>query len=481
MLQYLLNVTAIWLISLVLFDVFLRRESYHGYNRFYLLVTFVLGLVLPLWDGSASNLQELPALRPVQRITEARESIITSAANSSLVDHINWWWFIYAVGVFIAFVVLVADVVKLVRLYHGGTISYQDDLMIVETGRSHTPFSFLKMVFVESKDRYNAQEWQTVIGHERRHATFVHLADVLLMQLSRLFFWFHPLVYLYNNRLLTVHEYQADRESAIQPQHYGQFLIEQALLHSSPVITHAFNRSPIKKRILMLSRKSGTIAYLKMLVFIPLVLVSFICFSQKIMTNSFVADEYGFVKLSNNQLEFSKTNPDTIEMEMEDGSVTKKIVKKDPVVLRVDGKALEMSMPVFKDNSQVDEYIYKKLSRDLSQLEDGEYFVGVVHVIVDDKGRTCAFTYQGIMSDSIDRKGRDRHPVKIDKQLETKIFSGLCKELSAIRDWQPPVVNGRKVPSVFNFFGGSNYYPLRVKQHKLYIVQDGRTNTWTEL
>jgi hypothetical protein len=43
MLQYLLNATAIWLISLVLFDLFLRRESYHGYNRFYLLFTTLVG------------------------------------------------------------------------------------------------------------------------------------------------------------------------------------------------------------------------------------------------------------------------------------------------------------------------------------------------------------------------------------------------------------------------------------------------------
>ena len=59
MLQYLLNATAIWLISLVRFDIFLRRESYHGYNRFYLLLTFLLGALLPLWqwqdDGAIYN------------------------------------------------------------------------------------------------------------------------------------------------------------------------------------------------------------------------------------------------------------------------------------------------------------------------------------------------------------------------------------------------------------------------------------------
>ncbi len=47
MLQYLFNMTMIWLISLLLFDLFLKKESYHGYNRLFLLVTFCMGIFLP--------------------------------------------------------------------------------------------------------------------------------------------------------------------------------------------------------------------------------------------------------------------------------------------------------------------------------------------------------------------------------------------------------------------------------------------------
>jgi len=116
--------------------------------------------------------------------------------------------------------------------------------------------------------------------HERRHYTLLHFADLLLMQLAKIVFWFHPLAYAYNKHLLLVHEFQADKVSAQEPQQYGQFLVEQALLQTAPVLSHSFNRSPIKKRIVMLTRKSTAAARTKMLVFIPLAMVCFIFFAK---------------------------------------------------------------------------------------------------------------------------------------------------------------------------------------------------------
>ncbi len=45
--QYLLETSAVWLVSLAVFDFFLQKENYHGYNRFYLLFTLLLGVARP--------------------------------------------------------------------------------------------------------------------------------------------------------------------------------------------------------------------------------------------------------------------------------------------------------------------------------------------------------------------------------------------------------------------------------------------------
>ncbi len=483
MLQYILNSTAIWLVSLVLFDVFLRRESYHSYNRLYLLCTFILGIVLPLdiWHGAAST-YNLPDVAPVQRINIARQAIVETATAYSPDSIINWWWVAYGIGFTIALAILGNDIFKLAKMFRNSTRSYQDGLTVMETGVSHTPFSFRKTVFVESREKYNTAEWQTVITHEGHHARLNHFADVLLMQLARLFFWFHPLVYVYNNRLLTVHEYQADKQPGINLQHYGRFLIEQALLQRAPAITHSFNHSPIKKRILMLTRKSGAIAHLKMLVFVPLVLISVICFSQKVIARTFKADAFGFVKLGENKFETYAAKPDTIEMEEENGSMVTKITKNDPHVIKMDGKNIEHSNPAFKDNASPSGYLFGKMKRELSLLEDGYYNIGIGDVIVDEKGKTRAFYYQHIWggkkeNSSLSNLKDDK--IVVNKETEQRIFNSLCKELSDLPTWQPPMINHKKTVSANNMFGEYWGKPaIKVLNHKVYFKEQ---DTWIAL
>ncbi len=284
MLQYLLNTTAIWLISLVMFDLFLRRESYHSYNRFYLLFTFLLGAFLPLlhWQNN-DQIYETAIAKPIQQVITLKESIVntTAAPTDTSINWQQWLFIIYLAGVFVVLCLLVTEIIKLSSAFTTKR-SYEGSWTVIETGKEHAPFSFLNTLFVCSRAQYNDEEWSMILSHEKRHTSLFHIADLLLMQLGRILFWFHPLVYLYNNRLLLVHEYQADNTSARQPQVYGKFLIEQALLQSAPSLSHSFNRSPIKNRILMLTRRSSAAARTKMLVFIPLLLVCVLCFSKNI-------------------------------------------------------------------------------------------------------------------------------------------------------------------------------------------------------
>jgi hypothetical protein len=265
MLQYLLNITAIWLISLLLFDLFLRRESYHGYNRFYLVFTFLLGLLLPLWQFNSSK------------------TIVTLDEVMSGNPWLKWLAIIYLAGAAVAFSLLIIDIIKLVAFYRTGNRSKQDGWTIVETGREHPPFSYLDVLFISGRVQYSNDEWEMILTHEQRHSVLLHLIDMLMMQLSRIVFWFHPLVYIYHARLLLVQEYQADEASSKQPAAYGKFLVEQAVLKAAPAFSHSFNRSPIKNRILMLTRNAKQrtgLGNLKLLIIVPLTLVCVAFFSK---------------------------------------------------------------------------------------------------------------------------------------------------------------------------------------------------------
>jgi hypothetical protein len=317
MLQYLLNATAIWALSLLLFDAFLRKESYHGYNRLYLLFTMLVGALLPLVQlESTAAIYPDTIQRPVAQVIAAKQNIIAATTPTNSIAVGQWLLAAYLIGAGIALGLLIKDIAKLIAMSHSGVRSKQGVWVIIETGKEHTPFSFRKILFVNSIGQYSPDEWAIILEHEAQHDRLLHLADVLLLQISKIIFWFHPLSYIYAKRLLLVHEYQADHFARQQPQAYGQFLIEQALLGAAPTISHSFNRSPIKKRILMLTRTSSSISKGKMLVLLPLAFACMLCFTKASFSQNAKAKYIIVTGLGANNADIKQTNYTTYEKVM---------------------------------------------------------------------------------------------------------------------------------------------------------------------
>ncbi|HXS36000.1 MAG TPA: M56 family metallopeptidase, partial [Flavipsychrobacter sp.] len=259
MLQYLINMTAIWVLSLAAFDIFFRHESYHGYNRAYLLSTFLLGIVLPgfAWHNSTFEYTFILG-RSVEQTSAIRQTISNTASNNTpTVDWQQYLEYIYLAGVIISTILLIIEALKIFNLYKNGNKLKEGKWIIIETHKGHSPFSLGRYIFTGSKGQYSEAEWQIIVAHEQRHGKLLHFIDLLLMQLARIVFWFHPLVYIYNKRLLLLHEYQADASIQTEPVKYGHFLVEQSMLQTTPSLSHSFIRSPIKNRILMLTKRSS--------------------------------------------------------------------------------------------------------------------------------------------------------------------------------------------------------------------------------
>lgn len=340
MLHYLLNTTCIWLLCLALFDLLLAAETHHTLNRVYLLLSLLLGICIPLLHWS-----------PVQGITNGvqpiymlKEAIVTSATVTKTADWLGILTTLYLAGALVASAVLATDVWKLVRLYKNSKKHIEGIWTIAETRESHTPFSFGNWLFVQDRSAFSAAEWSMLCSHERVHTASVHFADVLLLQLVRIVFWFHPLVYIYYNRLRMVHEYEADAQARRQATTYSTFLVEQAMLHPAPSITHSFNRSPIKKRIIMLGKNSSPKSKLKFLVLLPLSVALVTCFSAgaqqrskedaTVCTTADVMPKSGY-DLTNYLIENVKYPDDARKKKTEGKVIVKFVVGKDGQVSNV--------------------------------------------------------------------------------------------------------------------------------------------------
>ncbi len=475
MLQYLLNTTAIWLLSLVLFDLFLRKESYHNYNRFYLLFTFLLGALLPLFHWQyqyVTTITQSALQHPVQQVITAKENIIT--ATIPLSPAFNWaqlFMVVYVTGFIVTLCILLLDLVKLVKYYHGHK-SKEDNWLVIETGREHAPFSFLNALFVHSKLQYDTNEWNMIIIHEKRHYKLLHAADLLLMQLSRIIFWFHPLVYVYNARLLLVHEYQADKTTA-QPQVYGKFLVEQAILQSAPALSHSFNRAPIKNRIVMLTHRSSEIAKSKLLVFIPLVVVCILCFSQNSFSNK-PKKEGNKCTYRGNTIEFlAPQKPDSyLYTDEKTGETSRKPISWPTPPIKVNGDKIydpyndkNIQPPVLRSSCKnLAVYIMQNAKKEMETLNDGKYFFIISDVVINAKGMVVYFDDQGIFQVG----------VEIDKQPKSKqiIDNKINDLMNDAPLFEPAKVNNAPASFLINSvtcfsYGYDNGWDFTVKDHKI--------------
>jgi len=274
MIQYILECIAFQLLFLVIYDFFLKKETFFQWNRVYLLGTFLLSLILP-WVKIEAFKQQVPqtfAQYPEYLWGLQNEAVVVQVQESSS------WNFTWQEGIFYGgmLVALVLFGLKIRQLYllrkSGEKISYPLFTQIV-IENSNIAFSFFKSIFIG--DKVLKMKHDTIIAHELVHIKQRHTYDLLFFELMRIVGWFNPLVYVYQNRISELHEFIADAQVSKEHKsdHYEQLLAQVFQTEHISFINQFFTKSLIKKRIVMLQKsKSKKIWQLKYLLLVPMVL-----------------------------------------------------------------------------------------------------------------------------------------------------------------------------------------------------------------
>lgn len=441
MLQYLLNATAIWLLSLLVFDLFLRRETFHSYNRIYLLGTFLLGIFLPLWSWQSDAAYDTKTMAiPAEKAIAIKQQILDSSTAYKLLSWEQSVLLIYCLGVAISIVLLLKEIRTIITLFKKGRVSKDGVWTIVETGKEHSPFSAFRYIFICSRENYSEEQLRIILTHEEQHGHALHFIDLILMQIGKIVFWFHPLVYIYQNRLMIVHEFQADKAVPGNASVYGQFLVEQSMLQSAPVLSHSFNRSPIKKRILMLTRKSSSLAKSKMLLVVPLVLVSTLCFTKNAISGDKKIFKGNTVTYKGNVFELSEKMHDTIMVEDPvTGKMLMKIAEREPQPIKMNGQQiydyLEVGPKV--QGLKLREYFRNAIMDESDLLIRMGYNFRLFDVVIDEKGRVVYYTFSGLYKSYNARELPEKEIKRINKKIET-----VLKDIEAT----PAMLDGKPVP-----------------------------------
>ncbi len=279
MMQYVLELIAFQLLFLIIYDLFLKKETFFQWNRFYLIGTYILSMVLP-WVKIEAFKTDMPIVSEfnLDVIYQLDEVLLTPNTSESVV--FNVWETIIGMGILTSLVLFIYKVYQIKKLRNKGEIYHLTGYTKVVVKESNIAFSFFKTIFLG--DKIAAKDYSNIIKHELVHIKQKHSLDLLFFELMRILIWFNPLVYIYQKRIAELHEFIADATVAKKnKKEQYQILLSQVFQTSDiSFINQFFKSSLIKKRIVMLQKsKSKKVWQLKYLLLVPLVL-GMLCYTS---------------------------------------------------------------------------------------------------------------------------------------------------------------------------------------------------------
>jgi hypothetical protein len=262
--------------------VALRNTRFHHYNRFYLIATMFLSLVLPAIDLNWFTLQEPEGLSAKQLLL-----FIDQPGSIALSEAAFPWEKLLFISILLVSFSLVAffayGIYKIYRIKSASKITPMDRFEFVETKNEDAPFSFFKNLFWREDISMEDETGRQILRHELTHIEQLHTYDKLLIAMLSALFWMNPFFWIIRRELEVIHEFIAD-EKAIDEADASALATMLLQTHYQPSILstgQSFFYSSIKRRIIMLSSsKKVSYSYARRLLILPvamgiLVLLSF--------------------------------------------------------------------------------------------------------------------------------------------------------------------------------------------------------------
>lgn len=279
MINYIIQVMLFQTLFLAVYDLALSKETFFTKNRWYLLVTAIGSFLIPLIKlpnfGKVVP-QEINILLP--EIVLSPQSVIEK---SSIYQSFNYGTLIFWAGFSLASLLFVYRIYKLIRLMSKNSVKLEKGYFLISIPNSKKAFSFFNCVFIG--DSIHEAEKEKIIAHELVHCKQKHSLDLLIFESLKTVMWFNPLLYIYQKRVSTVHEYISDSivVKSVEKKEYLNNLVNQLFdVEKISFVNQFYKSSLMKKRIVMITKeKSKQIKQAKYLLLIP-VLASMVAYTS---------------------------------------------------------------------------------------------------------------------------------------------------------------------------------------------------------
>ena len=265
----------------------LRNKIFHKYNRFYLLSLVCISLITPLvhikiLHKATTSDQTIKILQIINNPDSVTEIIINSSQNTFTTDHIILALYCFTSFVFLTFFVSV--LLKIRRLLKKFDHNFIQQICVLNTSEKGTPFSFLKYIFWNNEIDISTATGSQIFKHEMAHVEQKHSYDKLFINAVLILFWWNPFFWLVRKELNMIHEFMADKIAVedCNTTDFAAMILQATYPGYQFPLTNSFFYSPIKRRLMMLTKnKNSKSGYLARVLVLPVAVMLFAAFTFK--------------------------------------------------------------------------------------------------------------------------------------------------------------------------------------------------------
>ena len=302
MIAYIIKSSISLILLFGLYWFLLRKEKLFVFNRFFLLLSVIFSLILPLISIPVyfQTIHEpeniIPAHNYVIPEISKSENFVSGEINSdqsavviqpSGIDLPAILMVIYLSGTILFFLRFLKNIYSIShRIKLSEKIRFKGYRLIL-INEDTNPYCFFNNIFINRDDYLNFRIDNQLLNHELEHIRQYHSLDIVFIELIKIFYWFNPVHLLYDRAIRINHEYLADNgviSYDCDIQSYMNKLISFIIGRSNIPLTSGSNHSFTKKRLLMMTKtKSGSSVHgLRIATTLTLILVFslFISFKQ---------------------------------------------------------------------------------------------------------------------------------------------------------------------------------------------------------
>jgi TonB family protein len=189
--------------------------------------------------------------------------------------------YIYLIGVTFYTTKFLYQFYRIYKMISKFQVVKSNGLKLVFTNSEYLNFSFFNIIFLNNSDT-KSEDAQKILSHELVHVNQKHTIDAIFIEVLSIIIWFNPIIYLYKNSIKEVHEYLAD-DNVIKNSNmysYQELLLSKVVGTQFNLLTNFFNKSLIKRRIIMMTKpRSSSLAKFKVFFAIPMIFMLMLAFS----------------------------------------------------------------------------------------------------------------------------------------------------------------------------------------------------------